>query len=138
MEMQAITIEAFIKADIAKVWKSFTESQHITQWNAANDDWHCPAAVNDLQVGGKFIYTMASKDGSMSFDFEGVYDKITPQQLIIYTLGDGRKVKIMFEDAGDATIVTETFDPESENSVELQRAGWQAILNHFKNYTESL
>lgn len=138
MEMQAITIEVFIQEDIAKVWRCFTEPQHVTQWNAASDDWHCPVAVNDLQPGGKFSYTMAAKDGSMSFDFEGVYDKITPHQVIAYTLGDGRKVKIMFEDAGDATIVTETFDPESENSIELQRAGWQAILNHFKQYTESL
>lgn len=138
MGLQAITIEAFIQADIAKVWQCWTDPLHITQWNAASDDWHCPVATNDLQAGGKFSYTMASKEGSMSFDFEGVYDKITHQQLIIYTLGDGRKVKVMFEDAGNATIVTETFDPETENTIELQRAGWQAILNHFKLHTESI
>jgi len=133
----AITVEATINAPIEKVWSSWNEPKHITQWCQASDDWHAPFAENDIRTGGKFKTTMAAKDGSFSFDFGGVYDNVIPNQLIEYTMGDGRKVKITFASAGKETKVVETFDAEDENPVEMQRGGWQAILNNFKKYTES-
>lgn len=135
--MNKITVESIINADIEKVWKYWTEPAHIQNWNAASEDWHCPHAENDLIAGGKFRFTMASKDGSMSFDFEGIYDQVVIQKHISYTLGDGRQVRIEFIQEGPRTKVIEEFDPETINSIELQKSGWQAILDHFKNYTEA-
>lgn len=135
---QTITVETNVNAPIAKVWESWTLPQHITKWNQASDDWHTPYAENDCRTGGKFKSTMAAKDGSFSFDFEGIYSSVTPQERIEYAMADGRKVKVIFQGNGNQTKVIETFDPESENSLELQRGGWQAILNSFKRYTEGL
>ena len=132
-----ITIETVVNASIEKVWNSWTEPQHITQWNHASDDWHCPKAANDLKDGGKFSSTMAAKDGSFSFDFGGIHDKVTKNELIESTMGDGRKMKVVFVSAGNETKVIETFEAENENSLDLQRGGWQAILNNFKKHTES-
>ncbi|MCA0448088.1 MAG: SRPBCC family protein [Bacteroidetes bacterium] len=131
-----ITVQATVSADINKVWSSWTLPEHITKWNFASDDWHCPSATNDLKAGGRFCATMASKDGSMSFDFEGIYDEVIHHRKIAYSLADGRQIAILFESEGDKTRVIETFDPENENSMELQRAGWQSILDNFKAYTE--
>ena len=133
----AITVEATVKSPIEKVWSSWTEPKHITQWCSASDDWHAPHAENDLRTGGKFSTTMAAKDGSLSFDFNGVYDNVQPNKLIEYTIADGRKVKISFSGTGKETKVVETFEAESENPIDLQRDGWQAILNNFKKYTEA-
>jgi uncharacterized protein YndB with AHSA1/START domain len=135
---QPITVQTTVNAPIKKVWESWSEPKHITKWCQAADDWHAPKAENDLRTGGKFSTTMAAKDGSVSFDFAGTYSNVKPNSLIEYAMEDGRKCKIVFESVGDKTRVTETFDPESENSVELQRSGWQAILDNFKKYTESL
>lgn len=135
---KSISITTQVKAPLSQVWRSWTQPQYIMQWNNASDDWHTPGAENDLKKGGKFKYNMAAKDGSMAFDFEGTYDQVIENQLIEYTIADGRKVKITFEKSDEAVKVTETFDPESENSEELQRTGWQAILDNFKKYTESL
>ena len=132
-----ITVESTINAPVEKVWQYWNEPQHITKWCQANDDWHAPYADNDLQKGGSFKTTMAAKDGSFQFDFGGVYDEVDMYKLIEYTMGDGRKVKITFTSNGDTTHVVETFDAESTNSAELQEQGWQAILNNFRNYTES-
>lgn len=132
-----ITVQTLVNAPIEKAWKNWTIPEHITKWNNASDDWHTPSATNDLRVGGKFTSRMEAKDGSMGFDFWGVYDDIKNNELIAYTMGDGRKAKIVFTNEGDATKITETFEAESENSVELQRGGWQAILDNFKKYTES-
>jgi len=131
-----ITVSATIKAPIEKVWQCWTGAEHITIWNQASPDWHTPKASNDLRVGGKFSSTMAAKDGSMSFDFEGIYDKITPNQLIEYTIADGRKVSIQFNSNKNETSVIETFEAEGTNSLELQQAGWQAIMDSFKQYVE--
>lgn len=133
----AITVETTVKAPVEKVWKYWTEPKHITRWCNASDDWHSPYAENDLRVDGKFKTTMAAKDGSESFDFEGVYTNIQQNKIIEYTIGDGRKVKITFSGQGDQTKVVETFDPESTNPIEMQRGGWQAILDNFKKYTEA-
>lgn len=136
-ERTSITVEATVKAPVAKVWKYWGEPQHITQWCAASDDWHAPKAENDLRTGGKFSTTMAAKDGSFSFDFGGVYDNVQPNKLIAYTIGDGRKVNITFWEQGSETKIVETFDAEDQNPVEMQRGGWQAILDNFKKYTEN-
>lgn len=135
---QPITVQATVNAPVKKVWDSWSEPKHITKWCQASPDWHAPRAENDLRTGGKFVTTMAAKDGSVSFDFGGVYSNVKQHSLIEYAMEDGRKVKIVFEAIGDKTKVTETFDPESENSIELQRDGWQAILDNFKTYTENL
>ena len=121
---QSITVETVVKAPIKKVWESWTLPEHITKWNQASDDWHTPYAENYPRTGGKFKSTMAAKDGSMSFDFEGIYSLVTLQQRIEYAMADGRQVKIIFEGKGNETIVIETFDAETENSIELQRGGW--------------
>lgn len=133
-----ITVEASIKAPIDKVWQCWTEPRHITQWNFASSEWHSPTAKNDLKVNGKFVYRMESRDGSFGFDFSGVFDRIDLKKHIEYTLDDTRKVEIFFSQEGDHIIVKETFEAESENSVDLQRTGWQAILDNFKEYVENV
>ncbi|WP_295653656.1 SRPBCC family protein [uncultured Mucilaginibacter sp.] len=135
--MEPITVQATVNAPIEIVWQMWTLPEHITQWNFASPDWHCPAATNDPRTGGKFSATMAAKDGSFSFEFAGVYDKVIDHKLITYSLGDGRKVIITFaSDDDDQTTVTETFDPETQNPIEMQRDGWQAIMDNFKKYVE--
>ena len=132
-----ITVQTTIKAPIAKVWQYWTEPEHIKSWCHATDDWQAPYAENNLQTGGKFVTTMAAKDGSMSFDFAGTYDTVNKHQLIEYTLNDGRKVSIRFNGLDGETQVTETFEAEDTHPLEMQRSGWQAILDKFKNYTET-
>ncbi|MFI0429513.1 SRPBCC family protein [Mariniflexile sp. HMF6888] len=131
-----ITVEIVVNTDLQKVWNFWTKPEHIVNWNFASDDWHCPKATNDLRVGGKFSATMASKDGAMSFDFEGVYDEVIELKRIAYAMVDGRQVLVTFEKHGNATTVTEVFDPENQNPLEMQENGWQAILNNFKVYVE--
>ncbi|MBL0065026.1 MAG: SRPBCC family protein [Bacteroidetes bacterium] len=133
----AITIEALIEAPVEKVWKYWTEPAHIVKWNNASDDWHTPHAENDLRVGGKFLSRMEAKDGSFGFDFGGVYTEVKQHEKIDYVLGDNRTVKITFISNGNQTKVLETFDAENENSLEMQRTGWQMILNNFKKHVES-
>jgi uncharacterized protein YndB with AHSA1/START domain len=133
-----ITVKATINAPVEKVWTLWTEPQHIMRWNNASDDWHTPKAENDLRVGGRFSSTMAAKDGSFSFDFWGIYDTIKPLHTIAYTMGDGRIAKITFSKKGNKTHIVEEFEAETENSAELQQEGWQAILNNFKKYAETL
>ncbi len=132
-----ITVENTINASVEKVWKYWTLPEHITQWNNASDDWHTPRAENDLRIGGSFLSRMEAKDGSFGFDFGGVYDSIIINKYIEYTLGDARKVKITFTPDGNKTKVTESFEAESTNPVEMQKGGWQAILDNFKKYTEA-
>jgi uncharacterized protein YndB with AHSA1/START domain len=133
-----ITVKTTIHAPINKVWKCWTEPVHVMNWNHASDDWHTPHAENDLSVGGKFSYTMAAKDGSFSFDFWGNYTDIQVHESITIKLGDDRNLHISFVSDGDITQVTETFDAEDQNPAELQQIGWQAILDNFKKYTESI
>ena len=132
-----ITVQTKIQASIDKIWDLWTLPEHITQWNAASEDWHTPFAENDLKVGGEFKCTMASKDGTMSFDFMGTYSAILDKKLIAYTIEDGRAVIIVFEELEDGFEVREYFEPESVNSEELQHQGWQAILDNFKRYVEN-
>lgn len=134
-ERTVITVQTTVNAPAAKVWEYWTMPEHITQWNSASPDWHTPRAENDLREGGRFTARMEAKDGSMGFDFSGVYTKVKAHELIAYTLGDDRKVSISFA-GDDAVTVTESFEAEEVNSIELQKGGWQAILDNFKKYTE--
>lgn len=133
-----VTIETTVNVPVAKAWAVMTEPSHVVKWNAASPDWHTPRAENDLRKGGTFTYRMEAKDGSFGFDFGGVYDQVTLQSSIAYTLGDGRTVVVMFLPQGDSTKIIETFVAESQNTPERQRQGWQAILDNYKSYTESL
>ena len=132
-----ITITALVNADINKTWDYYTNPEHITQWNFADPSWHCPSASNDMRAGGKYLARMEAKDGSFGFDFEAVYDSITTGENFTYMLGDERQVTVVFEKEGDQTKITVTFDAESQNPVEMQKNGWQAILDNFKKYTET-
>jgi uncharacterized protein YndB with AHSA1/START domain len=136
MENQKVIIEAIINAPISKVWENWTEPKHITQWNNASQDWHTPHAENDLRIGGKFLSRMEAKDGSFGFDFEGIYSEVIPFKKITYRLEDGRQVETVFAENGETSKVTTTFDAENENPIEMQKGGWQAILNNFKKYVE--
>jgi uncharacterized protein YndB with AHSA1/START domain len=132
-----ITVEADVNAPVEKVWEFWTGTKHIMKWNNASPDWHTPKAEYDLRPGGAFSIRMEAKDGSFGFDFGGIFDVVTPNQYLEYTLGDGRKVKTTLTSKENTTHVSESFDAESENPVEMQKGGWQAILDNFKAYTET-
>ena len=136
MTTEKITIQATISANKLKVWNYYTQPEHITKWNFADPSWHCPSASNDLKIGGRYIARMEAKDGSFGFDFEAVYTEILEGEKFTYEFG-GRFSTVEFKGTNGRTVVTITFDPETENSIELQRNGWQAILNNFKKYTEA-
>lgn len=131
-----ITVETIVTAPIEKVWIAYTAPQHITKWNFASDDWHCPNASGDLRVGGKFSSRMEAKDGSMGFDFEGVYTKIVTNKVIEYSFGD-RSAQVEFLPSGKDVLVRVTFDAENTFPIEQQRGGWQAILGNFKKHVEA-
>jgi uncharacterized protein YndB with AHSA1/START domain len=133
-----ITVQTIVKAPMQKVWECWNEPQHITQWAFADDSWEAPAAENDLRVGGKFKTTMAAKDKSSSFDFTGTYTAVNEHENIEYEMDDnGRHVKVVFTEVPEGVKIIETFDPENENSEEMQRNGWQAMLENFKKHVES-
>lgn len=138
MSKKAITVQTIIKAPMSKVWEYWNKPEHIKKWAFASDDWEAPAAENDLRTGGKFKTVMAAKDKSSSFDFGGVYTTVKEHKLIEYDMDDGRHVKVEFTELPEGVKITETFDPENENSEEMQRSGWQAILDNFKKYVESI
>lgn len=133
-----ITVETIVNAAVDTVWNAWTSPEHIIKWNNASEDWHTLRVENDLRTGGKFLSRMEAKDGSFGFDFSGVYDEVKTNELIAYTLGDDRKVSISFVRDGNTTKITETFEAESTNPIEMQKGGWQAILDNFKKYAESL
>ncbi|RDC63821.1 SRPBCC family protein [Adhaeribacter pallidiroseus] len=137
MEQTKIKIEATIAAETSKVWEYYTNPAHITQWNFATNDWLCPTAENDLKPGGKYNARMEAKDGSFGFDFEATYNEVMDQKKLTFTMADGRQVTSDFENLDGTTKITTTFDPENTNDVEMQRSGWQAILDNFKKYTEN-
>ncbi|RAJ00398.1 uncharacterized protein YndB with AHSA1/START domain [Chitinophaga skermanii] len=132
-----ITVTSTINADNQKVWNYYTQPEHITQWNFADPSWQCPSASNDMRVGGKYSARMEAKDGSFGFDFEATYNAITPGESFTYTMPNGRAATVAFTANGAQTDVAVSFDPEDENSLDMQKAGWQAILDNFKQYTEA-
>ena len=133
-----ITVQTLVNAPISKVWDTWTTPDEITRWNSPGSGWHTPKAKHDLVTGGKFVYRMESADGSQGFDFGGTFDEVKKNEKLSYTMDDGRKAVVTFTTEGNATRVVETFDAESENPIEMQRAGWQSILDSFKSYTESI
>lgn len=137
-DKSTITIETTVNAPVDKVWEFWTLPEHIIRWNNASEDWHTPRAENDLRVGGKFLSRMESRDGSLGFDFSGEYTEVRKNEFIAYTMDDGRKVKITFTTVDNKTKITETFEAESQNPVEMQRNGWQSILESFKKFTEKI
>lgn len=138
MQSTKLTVSTTVDKDINTVWNSYTQPQHITQWNFATDDWQCPTAENDLQAGGKYKARMEAKDGSFGFDFEAIYDEVVDKKKLAYTMPDGRQAITDFEDINGKTTVTTAFDPESVNPVEMQQQGWQMILENFRKYSETL
>jgi uncharacterized protein YndB with AHSA1/START domain len=137
MNTQKITVSAIINASKELVWDSYTNPKHIVNWNFADPSWHCPSAENDLRVGGTYKARMEAKDGSFGFDLEGIYSEFIDKEKFTFAM-DNREVSTVFEELNNQTEVTTTFDAENENPIELQRQGWQMILNNFKNYTETL
>lgn len=135
-QAQEIQIQTVIQRPVAEVWTYWTEPEHIKAWNAASDDWHTTEATNDVQAGGRFSSHMAAKDGSVGFDFSGVYLEVILYEKLAYTIDDRRHVTILFSANGDETKVVKTFEAESTNPPEMQQAGWQAILDRFKAYAE--
>jgi uncharacterized protein YndB with AHSA1/START domain len=132
-----ITVATEIHAPVEKVWIFWTDPKYIIHWNKASDDWHTPKADNNLRVGGRFLSRMEAKDGSSGFDFTGKYTRVEEYSLIEYTIDDGRNVKVSFVSDGHITTVTEAFEAEQENSSEMQKEGWQNILDNFRKYVES-
>ncbi len=136
--MAPITVTTTVKAPLATVWDAWNNPKHIPGWAFADPSWEAYGAENDLQVGGKFKTTMAAKDKSMSFDFGGTYTAVQENALIEYDMDDARHVKVSFTETPEGILINESFDPEAMNSEEMQRAGWQAIMDNFKKYTEGL
>ncbi len=136
MPTEKIIVTVLVHAEAKKVWDYYTLPEHITKWNFADPSWHCPTASNDLRVGGIFSARMEAKDGSFGFDFTTIYTEVVEGESFASEF-DGRTATVLFKNLGNQTEVVVTFDPETENPIELQRGGWQAILNNFKNYTES-
>ena len=132
-----LTVHATINANRKKVWDYYTKPEHITKWNFADPSWHCPNAENDMRIGGKYRARMEAKDGSFGFDFEAVYTKLDEGERFTYVMPDGREVIVDFLDMGNKTDMIVKFDAETENPIEMQKGGWQAILDNFKKYTEA-
>ena len=132
-----ITVETVVNAPIERVWHAWNDPEAIKQWNAAQDDWHTTRSTVDLREGGRFSSRMEARDGSTGFDFGGTYTRVVPHQLIEYRMDDGREVNVEFSSAAEGVAVKETFDAETENSPELQRQGWQAILDNFRRHVEA-
>ena len=132
-----ITVETLVKAAVDEVWEAWNNPADIQQWNTAQEDWHTPRSTVDLREGGKFMSRMEARDGSVGFDFEGTYTRVVPKREIAYRMSDDREVEVQFIERGDEVLVKETFDPETENTPELQRQGWQAILDNFARYVEN-
>lgn len=131
-----IKVSATIEADVKKVWDYYTDPKHIVNWNFADPSWHCPNASNDLKVGGEYKARMEAKDGSFGFDFEAIYTKVIEGQEFTYEFG-GRTANVKFHNRNDQTEIVVVFEPEEDNPIEMQKGGWQAILNNFKTYTEN-
>lgn len=132
-----IKVEATVNVPAAKAWTYYTNPEHITQWNFASDDWQCPWANNDMRVGGEYSARMEAKDGSFGFEFAATYTEIEDGKKFTYIMGDGRKCTVSFLPLGNTTHIVVAFDAENQNPVEMQKDGWQAILNNYKKYAEN-
>jgi uncharacterized protein YndB with AHSA1/START domain len=136
MSAQQITVATTVPLAPERAWELYTDPRHVTQWNFAVNEWHCPSATIDLRVGGRHTARMEAKDGSFGFDFEGSYTEVDAPHSLTLLLGDGRQSRTTFEPSAGGTLVQTTFDAEGENSADMQRDGWQAILNNYRKYAE--
>lgn len=137
--MKSVTVQQTIEMPLKICWHVWNHPDHIVNWYSASPDWHTPKASNEVVPGGEFCYRLAARDGSMAFDYRGSYAEVVVQEKLTFHLEDGRKVTVTFEKLDDVqTQITENFEPESINSIDIQRSGWQAILDHFKSYCEGL
>ncbi len=136
-EKTKITVETMVRGTPEKVWELFNEPKHIVEWATAGDDWHTVKAENDVRAGGTFFYRMEAKDGSKGFDLVSVYDEVTPLKSFAYSMADGRKVWATFTEENGNVHIVETFEAENQNPIDMQRGGWQAILDNFKKYAEA-
>ena len=132
-----ITVETVVNAPVPTVWKAWTDPEDIKQWTTASEDWHTTQSSVDLREGGRFSSRMEAKEGGEGFDFEGVYTKVVPHERIEYRIADGRNVKVDFTPVPGGTLVKETFEAEAENEPDVQRDGWQRILNRFAHHVEA-
>jgi uncharacterized protein YndB with AHSA1/START domain len=132
--MEKISVQASVQSDLQTVWEYWTHPNHITHWNFASDEWCCPKATNNVTPNDRFNWRMEAKDGSMGFDFAGTYTVVEPNSRIEYSLGDDRQVQVLFEANEAGVKVTEVFDAEDQNSADMQKAGWQAILDNFARH----
>ena len=135
---QKITVTAVLSTDLKTAWDAYTAPEHIVQWNFASDDWHCPRATNDIRVGGTLNSRMEAKDGSMGFDFEAVYSDVIVHEVLGFDFSDGRHIETRFVAENGATRVTTCFDAETQNPLEMQQQGWQAILDNYKRHAETI
>ncbi|MCH7409433.1 SRPBCC domain-containing protein [Belliella sp. DSM 111904] len=133
-----IEVRTAIKSNLEQVWNAWIDPKHIVNWNFASDTWHCPAAQLELKKGGRFTYTMAAKDGSMAFDFSGVFEQVQEMKILTFKLDDGRAVEVEFQQDGEEVLLIERFEPEQLNDVDLQKSGWQAIVDNFRIYVQGL
>ena len=138
MDAQKITVETTVAAPPATAWAAHTQGRHITGWNFASDDWHCPSAEVDLRTGGRMTSRMEAKDSSMDFEFGGTYESVVPERETVMRMDDGRMSRTTFEEVEGGTKVTTTFDAETTNPIEMQRQGWQAILDNYRRYVETM
>ena len=136
MEKQFITVKTFINAPMEKVWRLWTEPQHIIRWNQPSADWHTTHVENDAVTGGKFLYAMRAKDGSDGFDFKGVYDEVIHSEKISYTLSDRRETTTLFAATGNGVTITEIFEPEKKTPLDVQEQFCASVLETFKRYVE--
>lgn len=137
VQQKTITVETTIRAPMEEAWQFWTKPEHIVNWAFASDEWEAPAAENDVRTGGRFKTVMAAKDKSAAFDFTGTYTNVREHELIEYDMDDGRHVRVEFAQLPEGVRVTETFEPETENTEDVQKSGWQAILDNFREYAES-
>lgn len=138
MPTQKITVTTEVPLSPEEAWRVYTDPSEITRWNFANDDWHCPTATTNLQIGGVHKARMEAKDGSFGFDFEGTYAEVDAPRALTILLGDGRQSRTTFQPSAAGTVVTTTFDAESENAAEMQQQGWQAILSNYQKRAEAV
>lgn len=138
MPAQKVTVATEVPLSAERAWHVYTDPTEITQWNFANDDWHCPTASTDLQIGGVHRARMEAKDGSFGFDFEGTYTEVDAPSALTLLLGDGRQSRTTFRPLGTRTRIETTFDAEAENPVESQRDGWQAMLLNYQKRAEQV
>lgn len=133
---QPIAIETFVPVSPQAAWDAYTDPAAITQWNFASPDWCCPSADVDLRQGGRHVARMEARDGSMGFDFGGTYEAVEAPSSLVLKLDDGRVARTTFSAEEGGTRVRTVFDPESMNPVEMQRDGWQSILDNYANHVK--